>query len=151
MDTGFVGFIKDFGVISTLAIASFGSSLGVAAAGLAAVGAFKKCYLQNKTAPFILIVYIAAPISQTIYGMILMQKLITVIDKSPYLGTFGILGGAGLAFSAYAQGRIGAAAADATGETGKGADKFLMALGIIETVALFVMVFTMRALDSIAK
>jgi len=151
VDTAIAGFFKDFGVICTLVLASFGSSMGIAAAGLSAIGAWKKCYMQNKPAPFVLIVYIGAPLSQTIYGMILMNKLIAVIDKGPYLGVFGILGGLGLGLSAYIQGRIGAAAADATGETGKGAANFLIALGIIETVALFVMVFAMMALGNITK
>ena len=151
MDTGMVGFFKDFGVICTLVLASFGSSAGIAVAGLSAIGAWKKCYVQNKPVPFVLIVYIGAPLSQTIYGFILMNRLIEVIDKGPYLGMFGVLAGLGLGLSAYGQGRIGAAAADATGETGKGAANFLMALGIIETVALFVMVFSMMALGNIAQ
>ena len=39
-------------------------------------GAWKKCYAQSKAAPFILITFIGAPLSQTIYGMILMNNLI---------------------------------------------------------------------------
>lgn len=145
----FEGFTRDLGIISTLVISSFGSSAGVMAAGLATVGAIKKCALQNKVAPFILIVYVAAPISQTIYGMILMNFLIQNVDKSPYIGMFGLLGGMGLGLSAYGQGKIGAAAADAAGETGKGDAKFLIALGIIETVALFVMAFAIMGLGSL--
>jgi V/A-type H+-transporting ATPase subunit K len=149
VDIWFAGFTRDLGIVSTLVLASIGSSFGVMAAGLAAVGAIKKCALQNKVAPFILIVYVAAPISQTIYGMILMNSLIQNLSKSPYIGMFGILAGIGLGVSAYGQGKIGAAAADAAGETGKGDAKFLIALGIIETVALFVMVFSMMGLGNL--
>jgi V/A-type H+-transporting ATPase subunit K len=39
------------------------------------------------------------------------------------------------------QGKIAAAAADAFAETGQGFTHYLMALGIIESVAIFVMVF----------
>ena len=41
-----------------------------------AIGGWKKCYAQNKAAPFILVTFIGAPLSQTIYGMILMNWMI---------------------------------------------------------------------------
>ncbi len=149
MDASLAAFIRDFGEICVVAIASLGSSLGVLAAALSAVGGIKKCYLQNKPIPGVLVVYIAAPVSQTIYGLILMLQLIPVMNKSPYLGLFGIMAGLGLAVSAYGQGKIGAAAADAACETGKGDPKYIIALGIIETVALFVMVFAILGLGTI--
>ncbi|RKY86096.1 V-type ATP synthase subunit K, partial [candidate division KSB1 bacterium] len=40
-------------------------------------------------------------------------------------------------------------AADALAETGKGFGNYIMVLGVIETVALFVMVFTMTALPKL--
>ena len=58
----------------------------------------------------------------------------------------GIFGGLGIGASALAQGRAGASAADALGETGKGFVNYLMVIGIVETVALFVMVFLMTTL-----
>lgn len=149
MDAGFSTFVKDLGEISVVAIASFGSSMGIRAAALSAIGGIKKCYIQNKPIPGVLIVYIAAPISQTIYGLILLLQLIPAMDKSAYLGLFGVFAGMGLAVSAYGQGIIGAAAADAACETGKGDPKFIIALGIIETVALFVMVFGILALGNL--
>ena len=42
------------------------------AAASAAVGAWKKCYAANKPAPFLLLSFVGAPITQTLYGMILM-------------------------------------------------------------------------------
>jgi len=52
--------------------------------------------------------------------------------------------------SAFMQGKAGAKAADALAETGKGFGNYIMVLGIIETVALFVMVFTMTALPRVS-
>jgi V/A-type H+-transporting ATPase subunit K len=109
------------------------------------VGAWKKCYLQSKVAPFILVTFVGAPLSQTIYGMILMNNIIKAAAANPsgfpaYIGV-GLFGGIAIGLSAMYQGRIGAGAADAMAETGKGFGNYLMALGIVETVALFVMVF----------
>ena len=53
----------------------------------------------------------------------------------------GILGGIAMGLSSWLQGRAGAGASDALAETGQGFGNYLMALGVIETVALFVMVF----------
>ncbi|MEI6149743.1 MAG: hypothetical protein WCS01_11640 [bacterium] len=47
---------------------------------------------------------------------------------------------------AWYQGRIGAGAADAMGETGKGLGNYIMALGIIESVSIFVLIFIMAVL-----
>jgi V/A-type H+-transporting ATPase subunit K len=57
-----------------------------------------------------------------------------------------VFGGAAIGFSALLQGKAGASGADALGETGKGFVNYLMVVGIIETVALFVMVFLMGTL-----
>jgi V/A-type H+-transporting ATPase subunit K len=51
--------------------------------------------------------------------------------------------------SAWYQGKAGASAADAMGETGKGFGNYIMVLGIIETVAIFVMVFSLMAIGKI--
>ncbi|MBA7649646.1 hypothetical protein ES703_57443 [subsurface metagenome] len=51
-----------------------------------------------------------------------------------------------MGFSAWLQGKAGACASDALAETGKGFGNYIMVLGLIETVALFVMVFLMGAL-----
>ena len=150
MDNGILTQFKDLGLAAALGLSAFGSCLGVNAAGLSAVGAWKKCFAQNKPAPFILAVFIGAPLSQTIYGMILMNAIAGVIDKGGYLWIIGILGGSAIGLSAYIQGRIGAAAADATAETGKGFGNYLIAIGIIETVALFVMVFLLMIIAKIA-
>lgn len=129
-----------------------GSCLGVGAAGMAAVGSWKKCFAQNKAAPFVLVTFVGAPLSQTIYGMILMNQMaakvatvnaenMAALANWPAMLGIGLFGGIAMGTSAWIQGRIGAVAADAMAETGKGFGNYLMALGIIETVALFVMVF----------
>ena len=58
----------------------------------------------------------------------------------------GIFGGLGMMASAWYQGKSAAVACDALGETGKGMVNYLMVLGIVETVALFVLVFSMMVL-----
>ena len=55
----------------------------------------------------------------------------------------GVFGGLAMGFSAAFQGKAAAAASDALAETGKGFGQYIMVLGIVETVALFVMVFLM--------
>lgn len=128
-----------------LALSAAGTSMGVGAAGCAAVGAWKKCYVQNKLAPFLLFVFIGAPMTQTFYGMIVMFKICALADAGssfPSLIGWG-LGGLGIGASAWMQGKIGAAGADALAETGQGFTNYLMALGIAESVAIFVMVFTL--------
>jgi V/A-type H+-transporting ATPase subunit K len=55
-------------------------------------------------------------------------------------------GGIAMGASAWWQGRAGAAAADALAETGQGTANYFMALGVIETVALFVLAFIYQAI-----
>lgn len=142
--------IGRFGAVLALAMAAVGSVLGTASAGAAAVGAWRKCFEQNKSAPFILVTFVGAPLSQTIYGMILMGNILAAVLASPQqwigLTGIGLFAGLAIGLSAWFQGKIGAYAADALAETGKGFGNYLMVLGVIETVALFVMVFAGGAL-----
>ncbi|MFA7706304.1 MAG: V-type ATP synthase subunit K, partial [Candidatus Omnitrophota bacterium] len=62
----------------------------------------------------------------------------------------GCLAGLAIGLSAYFQGKCAACACDAMGETGKGFGNYLAVLGIVETVALFVMVFTLIVLGKLA-
>jgi len=133
----------------SLALAAVGSALGTGAAGMAAIGAWKKAFMQNKLAPFILVAFVGAPLSQTIYGLILKNKIAAANlppESYPFQMILGAVAGLAIGFSAWMQGKAGARAADALAETGKGFGNYIMVLGIIETVALFVMVFTMTAL-----
>ncbi len=142
--TGLIMQFKDLGVAAVLAFAAVGSCLGVMAAGPAAVGAWKKGFVRNKPTPFIpLLAFIGAPLSQTFYGLILMNKIAEVMSGGNYFWVVGALAGIAIGLSAYVQGMIGAAAADAMGESEKGFTNYIAALGIIESVAIFVMVFTL--------
>jgi len=178
------------GGVAVLALAAFGSALGAGAAAPAAIGAWKKAYAQKKTPPFMTLAFIGMPLSQTIYGMIVMNRIAAVCDLATYLSRdviktaqaaakaagmpdwqnyvpedimahamsaleasvsswhallgAGILGGIAMGASAWMQGKAGASAADALAETEQGTANYLMALGIIETVAIFVLVFVTR-------
>ncbi|MBM4163194.1 MAG: V-type ATP synthase subunit K [Lentisphaerae bacterium] len=141
------------GAVAALAFSGVGSALGTGIAASAAVGAWKKCYAQKKQAPFLLLALVGAPITQTLYGMILMFIMIGKAKAgAPGLGLLllGIFAGLAIGTSAWFQGRAGAAAADAQAETGQGFTNYLAALGIIETVAIFVMVFGLIAVTGIS-
>jgi V/A-type H+-transporting ATPase subunit K len=135
----------------SLTLAAIGSALGTGVAGMAAIGAWKKLFAQNKAAPFILIAFVGAPLTQTIYGMILRGQIIKAnlpanTESYVYQMIIGFLAGLAMGVSAYMQGKAAARASDALAETGKGFGNYIMVLGVIETVALFVMVFCMMAL-----
>ena len=149
MDTNLLLQLKDLGIAASLAFAAIGSALGAGAAGMAAVGSWKKCFAKNKNAPFILTVFVGAPLSQTIYGMIVMNAIVGYAAKGQFMWAAGVLSGIAIGMSAWMQGKAGAAASDAMAETGKGFGNYLIVLGIIETVALFVMVFILMALGKI--
>ena len=141
------------GAIACLGLSAAGSAFGTGFAATAAVGAWKKCYAANKPAPFLLLSFVGAPITQTLYGMILMFLMLgkTKIAAAgvPCL-VLGIFAGLGIGLSALFQGRAGAAACDSQAETNQGFTNYLAALGIVETVAIFTMVFTLIALGKIA-
>jgi V/A-type H+-transporting ATPase subunit K len=141
------------GAVMALALSAAGSGLGTGIAGSAAVGAWKKCYAQGKQAPFLLLSFVGAPLTQTLYGMIVMFSMIDRATKgAPWLPLclIGVFAGFGIGLSALMQGRTAAAAADAQGETGLGFTNFLAAIGIIETVAIFTMVFALIAVTKVA-
>ncbi len=148
MEANTIIALSKAGGAAALGLAAVGSAIGAGLAGSAAIGAWKKCYAQSKSAPFILVTFIGAPLSQTIYGMILMGWMLDAA-KDPALATTGwaamliggIFGGMGMGASAWFQGKAGAAGADALAETGQGFGNYLMTLGSVETVALFVLVF----------
>jgi len=135
----------------SLTLAAIGSAMGTGVAGMAAIGAWKKAYAENKAAPFIIIAFVGAPLTQTIYGMILRDAIWAVdwaaeIDNPLFPIILGAVAGIAMGFSAFYQGKAGARAADALGETGEGFGNYIMVVGIVETVALFVMVFSMIAM-----
>ncbi|MCL2129892.1 MAG: V-type ATP synthase subunit K [Treponema sp.] len=135
-----------------MGFAAVGSAIGIAIAGQAVIGAWKKCYIGNKPAPMTLLAFGGAPLTQTFYGFILgflFMKPAALANPqlgSLYLG-IGIASGLAIGASAVAQGAAGAAGADATGETGKGFVNYMMIVGICETVAIFAMVLSMISLN----
>lgn len=136
------------GAVAAMALAAVGSGLGTYYGGAGAVGAWKKLLAEGKPAPYTLITFVGAPLSQTIYGMILMITLAGKADDGydPWaLLGIGVVAGIAMGVSAFAQGKVGAHCADALGETGKGFSNFVATIGIVETVAIFTLVFALLA------
>lgn len=141
-----LGFI---GAGLVMGIAALGSAVGIGTAGSATIGAWKRCYKANKPAPMTLLTFAGAPLTQTFYGFILMQQMSNALEAGANGGKllgFGIGSGLAMAFSAMAQGKAGAAGADALSDTGKGFANYIAVVGICETVALFAMVLSMTSL-----
>ncbi len=134
------------GAALALGIAAIGSAFGISIAGQAAIGSWKKCYMNNKAAPFIITVFAGAPLTQTIYGFLLMQQLKASTADPMFVLTIGIVAGVAMCLSAIFQGKAGAAGADALADTGKGFSQYITVVGLCETVALFSLVFGMVAI-----
>ena len=150
METGIISQFKELGAILAMALSAVGSGWGAGIAGMSAIGAWKKNFAQNKSASFMLVAFVGAPLTQTVYGMIVMNKLIEVANKGYYLWSLGAFSGLAIGLSALWQGKAAASACDALGETGKGFGNYIVILGVIETVALFVMAFTLGLLGRLA-
>ncbi len=135
--------ITQIGISAALALSAVGSGVGAGVAGMAAIGAWKKCFAQDKPAPFMMVAFVGAPLTQTIYGFILMNALKAAIGRGWTRRDSGhrVFGGLAMGVSAWYQGIAGASASDAFAETGKGFGNYIMVIGLIETVALFIMVF----------
>ena len=145
---------------AALSLAGIGSVLGTGAAGMAAIGASKKCYVEERKVPFAMIAFVGMPLTQTIYGYLLMNTIVNLSNfhiskNSPhsayiYLLTGGLLGGFVIGLAAYIQGKTAAVASDAMAETNQGFANYMMILGIIESVALFVTIFIIVTLNKLA-
>ncbi len=142
--------IEYIGLACALGLSAMGSAFGAGIAAQSAVGAWKKCYANGKPAPFIMVAFSGAPLTQTIYGFLLTNFIRNALDAgaSPSLALFvGLFSGLVIGLSAYFQGKVAAASADALGETGKGTANYFIVVGIIETVALFTLVFSLLLLQ----
>ena len=141
--------IAFIGMAAALGLSAAGSAFGAGFAGMASVGAWKKCYASGKAAPFIMIAFSGAPLTQTIYGFLLMNFIKSAVaggaDAGLALGV-GLFGGHAIGLSGLFQGKCAAAAADALGATGKGTANYFIVVGIVETVALFTLVFSLLLL-----
>ena len=135
--------LAEIGIGASFLLPTIGSMIGAFVVGSATIGAWKKCYLENKPGPFIMVAYCGAPLTNPIYGFIVMGQL----DASVRLSNFqllymGLVAGFILAGSAYTQARVAALAAESFAETGQGFGNNMMVVGVCETIALFTMVFT---------
>ena len=148
-------FVGQFALALPLLMGGIGSALGINAAGHAAAGAWAREGREGKRPSFTYIIMVAAPLSQTIYGALLM--LIGLRSPVYAAGAAAMNAGALLSISltgataefisAWIQGKIGASYIRALHENGgQGLAFMIVALGIIETVGLFSFVFLLMAL-----
>ncbi len=140
----------DLGLGLVLGLSACGSAAGAGTAGMAAIGAWKKKYSQNKPAAFMILAFVGAPLTQTIYGMIVMTRMSELAAQGNDLWGIGAFCGLAIGFSAYFQGKCAACACDAMEETGKGFGNYMIILGMTETVALLVMAFTLGIMGQFA-
>jgi V/A-type H+-transporting ATPase subunit K len=148
-------FFGQLGLALPLGMGALGSALGIGAAGRAAAGAWAKEAKAGKALNFSYIILTGMPLSQTIYGFILMLVGLSglvyqpdmLAENSGALLTIGLAGGLAELFSAWMQGLIGAAGCRALSEgEGKGLVFIIIAMGIVETVGLFGFVFLLLVL-----
>ena len=136
--------------------ATLGSALGIGAAAQAAAGAWAKEAKAGKPLNFSYIILTGMPLSQTIYGFILMlvglsplvtgNNPLTSVHPGTLLG-IGIAGAIAELASAWIQGIIGAAGCRSISEgEGKGLVFIIISMGIVETVGLFGFVFLLLVL-----
>src|SRR4030042_989881 len=152
-------FLGQMGIVLMLGLAAFGSSAGIGAAGQSAAGAWGKEGKAGKTLSFTYIILVGMPISQTLYAMIVMNKMNQVLQHTEIaVANAGLLFGIGLAtglgemISAWMQGLIGAAGVRSLSESeGKGFAFLLIAMGIVETVGIFTMVFSLGMIPSLPE
>ena len=147
MDMTWLGQI---GYALPLGLGAIGSALGIGAAGRAAAGAWAKEAREGKPMNFLYVALTGMPLSQTIYGFVLMLALLNgkVYDPTFMAANGGAIFSIGLAcglgelFSAWMQGVIGAAGVRAMSEAdGKPFTFTIIAMGIAETVGLFACFF----------
>jgi V/A-type H+-transporting ATPase subunit K len=147
-------FLGQLGAALAVGMAAVGSSLGAGAAGMSAAGAWAKDAKAGKGLRFIYIVLVSAPITQTVYGFLVMNQMAGKLSTAPQHGGLllgiGIATGLGEMLSAWMQGAIGAAGCRMLSDSdGKGFAFILIALGIAETVGIFTLVFMLILIGSI--
>ncbi len=143
MDWAFLG---QLGIVIGFGMAAVGSALGISAAGRSAAGAWALEAKAGKPLRFNYVIFVGAPISQTFYAMIVMNQMANALaSASQHAGLLfgiGLATGLGELLSAWGQGLIGAAACRTLSEgEGKGLAFLLIAIGVVETVGIFTMVF----------
>ncbi len=139
--------IQFIGMACAIGLSATGSAIGAGIAAQSAVGAWKKCYASGKPASFLMVAFSGAPLTQTIYGFLLMNFIRSASCDQTLAMAIGIIAGLAIGMSAVFQGKVAAAASDALGETGKGTANYFIVIGIVETVALFTLVFSLLLLQ----
>lgn len=152
-------FIGQLSMGLALGLGALGSSLGIGAAGRAAAGAWAKEAKEGKPLNFSYIILTGMPLTQTFYAFLLLfVGLGPAIQDAAMMNAYpGVLLGLGVAcglaemFSAWMQGKIGAAACRCMSEgEGKGLAFLIIAMGIVETVGLFGFVLAWLMIPKIA-
>lgn len=149
-------FLGQLGGVAALGMGALGSSLGIGAAGQAAAGAWAKEARAGRNLSFTYIILVGMPISQTLYAMIVMNNMSSLysnpevsVSKAGLLLGIGLATGLGEMLSAWMQGLIGAAGIRALSDSeGKGFAFVIIAMGIVETVGIFTMVFLLGMIPS---
>lgn len=149
-------FLGEAGSVMSLGMAGLGSAIGIGIAGQAAAGAWAKEARDGRNLSFTYIILVGMPISQTLYAMIVMVNTRSVFDNLEVaVSDAGLLMGVGLAtgvaemLSAWMQGLVGAAGIRALSDgEGKGLAFIIIAMGIVETVGIFAMVFLLGMIPS---
>jgi V/A-type H+/Na+-transporting ATPase subunit K len=149
-------FLGQMGDVLALGLAALGSAIGIGLAGQAAAGAWAKEARAGRNLSFTYIILVGMPISQTLYAMIVMNNMRAVysnmtvsVNEAGLLLGIGIATGLGELMSAWMQGMIGAAGIRALSDgEGKGFAFVIIAMGIVETVGIFAMVFLLGMIPS---
>ena len=147
------GIIAISGAIVLFVLASAGSAFGTGIAASAACGAWKKCFAHNRPAPFTMVTFVGMPLTNTLYGMVLMLNIIAKVNDNTlekinagnswaFLAVCLVVGIV-MALASWLQARAAACACDAQGETGQGFGNYIAAIGIIEAVTIFIFVFSL--------
>ena len=136
--------LAQIGVGGSFGLSALGAAIAMGLGGPAVIGSYKKCYVQNKPASFLLVIFAGTSLTNVIYGFVVMGALADVAQLVPEaVFVLGLGSGLCIAVVAIAQSMCSASAADAFAETGKGYANYMMVIGLAETVSLFAMIFTM--------
>ncbi len=147
-------FFGQLGVALAVGLAAVGSALGAGAAGMSAAGAWAKDAKAGKGLRFIYVILVSMPITQTLYGFIVMSQMAPKLSLAPQhaglLFGIGLATGLGEMLSAWMQGAIGAAGCRMLSDSdGKGFALVVIAMGIAETVGVFTFVFMLSLINQI--
>lgn len=156
---GNIGNLEVIGFLAAglvLGLGGIGSALGVGTAGQTAAGAWAAEGKAGKPLNVAYLIMTAAPLSQTLYAWIMMGRMLEDKIKCTPQNSMLLLGigiGVGLCelFSAWLQGKIGAAAIRCMHESGQGFGFLIAALGLVETVGIFGMIFGFQVTDFTLK